>query len=172
MLFSYIYSKQTKLNINLYMNYNDYPILDDNTYTFLKEQFNKTISYERNTTVAQIYNTLIECKNLCYGTNKFLNKKIQNCIEESNVEIDKILNNLSTIFKNPSTVKNNIQTFNLFSLLKKLTTCLSLTLTWHKNEEKVYYKNLAFSCQENIIKIIFNFLNILEKNNIILFKYM
>ena len=152
------------------MNYNDFPILDDNAYQFLKEQYN-THEFSRDVCVDKIFFNLHECKSCCLGLADKLNLKLTQAIKACIEELDKILNNLDATF-NFNKPAHEIKEINIFSLLNKLVVTASNFNLWQAEEEKEYFKQLANNNLKNLLKIIENIINALENSNFYLFKHM
>ncbi|MBR6779348.1 MAG: hypothetical protein IKM43_04340 [Clostridia bacterium] len=154
------------------MIYKDYQILNDYSYHQINQEYQKTISFDKNTLIAKLFLTLKESLNLCLGINNNINKYILGCLQTTKEKLSTLLDNLSTIHPQSETKTLPIKNTNVFSLTKKLSQCLSLTYDWQNFETKEYNKNIAKLTHKTIIEIISNFSDAFEKSNIVLFKFM
>ncbi len=154
------------------MNYNDFPILDDDTYRMMMNEYNNTLPFDRNTTINKLFLELDECKNFCLGLTKHVNKKIQLAVEKAKIEIEKILENFHATFTINVKSQKEIKDFNLFTFIKKLINSISSMNIWANNEQKTYYKNLASMNIVTLIKILVEIIEALENSNLHLFKFM
>lgn len=152
------------------MNYNDFPILNNDDYKFLNEKFNQT-NFERHDCVVKIFLLLNETKFSFYEM-KNLNYKIKNALLICKQDLQKLQDNLIATFTLNFEPQTEIKNINLFAFINKLFKILKLYKTWFENENKEYYKKLALNSTEILFNNISQILSILEKLNIILFKYM
>ena len=153
--------------------YNDFPILSNNEYEKLKEQYNSANNFSRIQPLNQICSLIHDCNNsFQLNCNQKINNKIKSELTESNSTLIKILENLKTTFTVELNNTKSITSFNLFSYLKKLMTCIRLLNNWLKYEKKEFYKSIIISTRSDIENIILNLFTQLEKINIYFFKYM
>ncbi len=152
------------------MNYDDFPILKNEDYQILNEQFN-IVQFDRKSTLKNLCSELSVCSNSCLSLYSLHNSKTQKALKETHICLEKIFGNLTSFF-NISHKNDTILNLNLFSFLKKISSLINGFLNWAKLEHKEYYKSLAFKSAEEIcnhLKIIFSSL---EESNILTFKHM
>lgn len=156
------------------MNYNDFPILNDDTYNYLKNKYselNSEQTFDRVTSINKICFYLNECTGSCKSLKNKLNVKLRNSIEFANDEINKIISSLNETF-NINLNSNVIKEFNLFTFLKYLTYAIELFINWSYKEEKEYYKKVCNNCLNSLIECVKKIMEALENSNISLYKYM
>ena len=156
------------------MNYNDFPILNDDTYNYLKNKYselNSEQTFDRVTSINKICFYLNECTGSCKSLKNKLNVKLRNSIEFASDEINKIISSLNETF-NINLNSNIIKEFNLFTFLKYLTYAIELFINWSYKEEKEYYKKVCNNCLNSLIKCVKKIMEALENSNISLYKYM
>lgn len=154
------------------MIYNDFPILNNQTYNLLNEHFSHQQNFDRKSTINLIckelnilLNTNIENKN---QYNRKIRKSIENCLHTTR----KLFDNFSSLFNLAITPKHSYINLNVFSFLNRLTKTLSILTSWQHNEEKEYYKTLANKSMNEIIINLSDILSTLEESNLYFFKYM
>lgn len=153
------------------MRYNDFPILNDNEYKFLNEQFNNS-SFNKKEILTKICFELNTIINFNFTNKEKFNNKIKQEIFNGIEIANKWLNNFSSQFNISLKSTTNIVNINIFSLLKKFNTVIYQLTTLIKHESKEYYKSLAINCINEIISTSSNILQALNESNLILFKYM
>lgn len=156
------------------MNYNDFPILNDDTYNYLKNKYselNSEQTFDRVTSINKICFYLNECTGSCKSLKNKLNVKLRNSIEFASDEINKIISSLNETF-NINLNSNVIKEFNLFTFLKYLTYAIELFINWSYKEEKEYYKKVCNNCLNSLIECVKKIMEALENSNISLYKYM
>ena len=156
------------------MNYNDFPILNDDTYNYLKNKYselNSEQTFDRVTSINKICFYLNECAGGCKSLKNKLNVKLSNFIEFASDEINKIISSLNETF-NINLNSNIIKEFNLFTFLKYLTYAIELFINWSYKEEKEYYKKVCNNCLNSLIECVKKIMEALENSNISLYKYM
>ena len=156
------------------MNYNDFPILNDDTYNYLKNKYselNSEQTFDRVTSINKICFYLNECTGSCKSLKNKLNVKLRNSIEFASDEINKIISSLNETF-NINLNSNVIKEFNLFTYLKYLTYAIELFINWSYKEEKEYYKKVCNNCLNSLIECVKKIMEALENSNISLYKYM
>ena len=156
------------------MNYNDFPILNDDTYNYLKNKYNELNNeheFDRVTSITKICFYLNECMGSCKSLKNKLNVKLRNSIEFASDEINKIISSLNETF-NINLNSNTIKEFNLFTFLKYLTYAIELFINWSYKEEKEYYKKVCNNCLNSLIESLKRIMEALENSNISLYKYM
>ena len=120
------------------MNYNDFPILNNNEYTFLNEQFQKT-KFNRKDILTEACTILNLIVNVNLSNKEKFNNKISIAINKAIETSNKWLNNFSSQFS-IKTQCSNISTMTVFSVLKKFNNLTTKLLILMKNETKEYNK--------------------------------
>lgn len=154
------------------MEYNDFPILDDSTYSMMMQEYENNLPFDRHTTINKLYLELDECRNFCFGLTARVNKSIRNAIERAKEELDKILDNFHATFSINVKSQKEIKEFNLFTFIKKLISSLATTQNWANNEQKTYFKTLASNNIDTLINILIGIIEALENSNLHLFKFI
>lgn len=153
-------------------NYNDFPILDEQVYRYMTEQYNKVKDFDRRNIVGKIFIQLNECKKSCYCLVGKFNSKIKEVVENAKSELDIILENYQLTFGSNFDVSNEVKNVGLFSFLKKLTSIILQLEEWLTLEEKDYYKKIADNTLVKVTNVLLNFMSAIEQSNLLLFKYM
>lgn len=153
------------------MNYDDFPILNEQNYNLINEQYNFQQPFERHNCIVKIYLSLNEIKYFFYELNN-INFKIKSVLLNCKQNIQKLQDNLTATFTINTDTQKTIKSSNLFSLINKITLTSKLYKQWIENEEKEYYKKLALNSLEILLNSTSEILSVLEKSNVILFKYM
>ena len=154
------------------MNYEDFPILKNNEYSFLHEQYLSKPPQNRESLIQQICNEIIFYLNNCSFIKTSYNNKINQAIKLSHQTLTKHLNNLSSLFSIQTISTQNISTFNLFGHIKGLNKIISLTFNWLDTEGKEYYKALAKKNIKELINSTNEILSSMEDSNINFYKHM
>ncbi|MBQ8615457.1 MAG: hypothetical protein IJ415_02705 [Clostridia bacterium] len=154
------------------MNYNDFPILNNDEYNLINSHYSNFERFDRKTTIIKIYNEISGCKNICLDLSSKHNPKIKKAIEQAYETLNKLNENLLTSFNLNNTESNTIKTCSLFSFMRKITNLSSSVLEWSKSEKKEYFKSIAQSTMKDLFNIMLNLTSALEESNIILFKHM
>lgn len=152
------------------MIYNDFPILNNETYSYLNEQYTNT-GKDRKAYANVLYSEIQSCFAL-YSTTKNLNPSLKKQLNHSKEVLNQILENLKANFTIQTTEQKELIQFNIFSFVSKLSQILIITINWQNTEEKLYYKTFIKNINLSILNIIKNILSILENSNVILFKHM
>lgn len=156
-------------------NYNDFPLLGQDEYFLLANEYDKTIqTYDRKSQLALIINSLESSLHSCMSADKNINYKIRQAIENTLNEISRILDNLYSSFNisNDISSRKNIITFNIFSLLKQINQSTIHFQYFYENEEKIYYKKIASNSIQTLLNCSDIIIDKLEKCNIQIFKHM
>ena len=154
------------------MNYNDFPILSNDEYKFLNEQYSLNPSFDRKTYLFKICTELLSCINICVGLNGRFNSKICYTISDSKQVLEKILNNLTSTFNISMSSQKEISNFNLFTFLKKIINTVSLITSLTNFEQKEYYKTMLTKSTNELLKILENIITALENSNLHFFTHM
>ena len=168
-------SKLIHKTINLNMTYNDFPILNNNEYKILNEQYeqwSKHSKSDRKSQILKICNELNNSISFCLQLKSKHNLKIRTSIEQTRQSLINLLDNICCCFNISLSHQNQLTNYNLFSFLKQQNHLLRLFNDWQNFEEKEYYKTII---QKSIIIILdcnSNLITSLEESNINFFKYM
>ncbi len=154
------------------MNYNDFPILDDDKYKMIQSEYEKFLPFNRNNSISKIYILLEECRHLCFGLNGQCNRDITRTLSDVKKELERVMDNFNSIFNIKLDYKKEIIEFNLFHFLKKLIDCTIEMKIWNSKEDKEYYKKFSDNSLEILLNCISNLVQSLEKSNVHIFKYM
>ena len=154
------------------MNYNDFPILNDDKYKMIQAEYEKFLPFNRKNIITKIYLLLEECRHLCFGLNKRFNTHIDFAINDTKHELERVMDNFHSIFNIKPDYKKEIAEFNLFHFLKKLINCIKEILAWNSKEDKEYYKKFSDSTLNILLTCISNLIQSLENSNIHIFKFM
>lgn len=154
------------------MTYNDFPILNDETYKLMNEYFSHQEPFNRKLIITNICNELNYVLNVCLDIKKQHNHKINNCLNDILNTISKNLNNLSSLFNVSISSKQSFLKLNIFAFFKKLTHILSLLTTWINSEDKQYYKSIAIKTSTEIHNKLTELFSAFEESNYYFFKHM
>ncbi|MBE5741101.1 MAG: hypothetical protein E7351_01020 [Clostridiales bacterium] len=154
------------------MEYNDFPILNNEEYRIINEQYSISQTQDRKSLLYKITHLLRDCKNMCSTLDRKLNQKIVTAISTAKKEIDKISDNLSSYFPQKTENQSTITSFNLFTFLSKVNSLSSLFHIWENSDSKDYYKTMASKSLKDLLKISQNILSALENSTVYLFKYL
>lgn len=154
------------------MNYNDFPILSNDDYKLMEEHFENKPKENRLFYLSEVLSILNIAYNTCIGLSKVYNQNIRKEISKTKNTVEKIKNNLSSIFNNNHTQQNWINKTNIFNLLNILIEACKQLNEWAKMEEKAYYKTVLFNSINDIYLNILNILKSLEKSTIHFYKHM
>ena len=152
--------------------YNDFPILSDQAYLLMNQEFAKTRVYSRDIAINQIFFALCECKNLCYNVGSNYNKRVIDAVAHAKEDIDNCITNLQTAFELDELPQQEIKEFNIFSILKNLTNSIGLTFEVFTHEAKEYHKKIASSNLKLLTQACQTILTALESSQIKLFRFM
>ena len=154
------------------MIYNDFPILNNDEYELLSKQYSKFQPADRKTLIFKICNELNICYNFCMGFENKFNKKIKSEIENSKIVLFKLLENFTSTFNISPPINQTINSFNLFSFIKKITYSTTFILQWLSIEQKEYYKKLGQSSVAELMELVNKIISALEESNLHFFKHM
>lgn len=153
------------------MNYNDFPILSDDAYDFLRDKYKNEMTFDRETSINKVCYYLNECVGSCKSLKSKLNLKLRQAIEFVDTQINKTLSSLNETF-DIRVSSNSIKEFNLFTFLKYLASSIEMLINLGYKEEKEYYKKVYNICLNSLIESIKKILEALETSNIGLYKFM
>lgn len=154
------------------MNYNDFPILANDDYNILKNEYLNKIKSETNDNVSKVFSILVLCKNICFGLNPTYNIKIQRCTNNIKNDLSKLLDDLKFTFKLNETANQDINTFDIFFLTHNLLEGIEIIVDILRSEINNYNRRLFSSIELVLTKSIKNILSALKDSNIILFQHM
>lgn len=154
------------------MNYNDFPILNDDNYRMIQSEYEKFLPFNRKSQIDKLYFTLEECRHLCFGLDKKYNKLISTAILKTKTEIEKIMDNLHATFNLNIEYRKEINEFNLFTFIKKIINSISEFKEWYTKEEKEYYKKISSNSMSSLLSCLNDLITSLENSNLHIFKYM
>ena len=151
------------------MNYDDFPILDDTSYTIMREQFqsNQSSAHEL---IANIFNNLSMLSSAEINDLNHFNKSIINSLNHNKENIQISSQNLIKLFN----LNQNLHTkkMNIFSYLNtEIRICIDISSVVDKIE-KTYHKHILIQIRENLLSSISDILSSLETTKIHFFKYL
>lgn len=154
------------------MNYNDFPILNNDEYNLINNHYlNKTI-FDRKKLLSQINNEIINCINLSFNIQANFNLKIRKSIENMHKNLVKIQTNLTTTFNLDIVFNQNFSNFNLFSFINRILNIINQLTNLILNEQKEYYKKLINKNIEDLICALKEIFLALDNSNLLFFKHM
>lgn len=151
------------------MFYNDFQILTTNQYEILAEQF-KHKNFSKMSIAEKLLSKLEECKSYCYGLDNQLNKQIQASLQQTKIELDKLIDNTNLLFNISPQPKNIVEHFNVFCFLKNLVTIIKLSQQLQEADKN--NTQFAQATIKTIANALNNIIEKLEQSNIKIFKYM
>ena len=153
------------------MNYNDYPILTNQEYETISNNFNFS-KPERKTVCTNLYQELASTLDICSNILNKYNHTITNQLKSLQISISNIIENLKANFTFSSFQFSSYSNSNIFKLIIKIQNCLKLSHNWCLTEEKDYYKNMAKTIYNKVFELNYNLISAIEKSNVKLFKHM
>ena len=153
------------------MNYNDFPVLNDEQYRQLQDKYNEQTDFDRNECCYSIYSELTACANSITLLFPQLNPQLIATLQEAKIKIEKSISNFEAVF-NLSPKQIEIKEINLFNFLKNLTKIQKKLIKWLKNEQKEYFKQFILNLLENISSMLFDLLSAVESANLRIFKHI
>ncbi len=154
------------------MEYNDFPILNDDEYKLLQDKYNNLLPFDRLQCVNLIYSSCVMCEDCCYTVSAIVNPTIRQSVKQCLGELNKISSNLLSTFNLKPALTHELKSVNLFNFLKKLINLLKNLQNWCKNEEKEYFKSLAFKSSVAVMDATANILSAIENSNVPIYKHM
>ena len=153
------------------MEYNDFPILNEEEYKFLQNKFSENVSFNREEKIVSIFSNLLDLFNsspmLIAQSNQILK---ENLIFAKN-EFEKLIENFNSTF-NLKINKNEIKEKNIFNFLKTTINLQKNLINWHKFEQKEYFKQFSFNTLIAVNEILFHLISAIENSNVTLYKFM
>ena len=153
------------------MKYNDFPILSDDTYDYLKNRYKNEMFIDRESSINKVCYYLNECVGSCKALKSKLNIKLSQAITFADSEINKIISSLNETF-DIHVSANSIKEFNLFTFLKRLINSIEILKSLEYKEEKEYYKKVYNICLNSLIESVKKIVEALETSNIRHYKFM
>ena len=154
------------------MMYNDFPILTENEYEFMNENFKNSQQFSRPRFLDIVCFNLKKLQHFSSFSNVKMSTKLKNCFMDSNITINKLINNLTSTFNHNETPLKDVHNLTIFSYLKLVVENLTILDQWIKQEHKEYYKTLISNTRTELQNICLNVLTVLESSNVYLFKHM
>ncbi len=153
------------------MNYEDFPILNDSTYSLMREHYNQTLP-DYHESIANIFssiNLLINCE---IDNLSNYNKIIDLALKKSKIQLNTILSNLSKLFNfNPNST-THYKTITIFSYLTNLHSTTINLFNLFNQTSKPIIKNSLSKYIILILETTKDLSNNLDKCGIKFFKYM
>lgn len=152
------------------MNYEDFPILNDETYNLMRSEYSNQPSFNRNQHIQKILTLINRCKSISLPAS--LNLKIKTIVEKLLKILENIEKNLKIIenFNNFSQ-KTSIN-FNLFEFFNIFLNILFELNSWKTGEHKDYYSSIISRSEQSIMLELISAMEILKGLNITIFKHM
>lgn len=150
------------------MEYQDFPILNDNVYQFLNDQYNSNKANKKNFIISicnDINHIIISSLNLY---NSRITKELGNC----KASLSKILNNLSSLFSITIKPASTINTITLFDFLINFNNLINNFFQWLKLEEKEYYRSIIHKTVDELLEKENQLIKSLNDSNIKFYKHM
>lgn len=154
------------------MNYNDFPILNNNQYEFLNIQFLQNKEFNRKSILNEICNDLCTCKFSCFAIDNGYNIKIKAALKHGSSILTKLYENLTSTFSIQHKPHSGLKVLNIFELLNKINRIVLLCLEWQKDEPKGFYKTISQNTTIELLNISSSLTNALSSSNFVLFKHM
>lgn len=152
------------------MKYEDFPILQNEQYNLINEQFANR-KYNRKTITTLLSNQISCCLNSFRIAETNYNKKISTALVETQTILNKQINNLSSLF-NIQIQNHTFKETNIFIALKKLTAIITTYNNWSEQEEKEYYKKLAIKSSNELLQQLTKILSTMAESEFCFFKHM
>lgn len=153
------------------MEYDDFPILNENEYAFLNDKFNEQKTFNRSENVYTIFCVLNESLNALPFLMQEVNPNLRQSLTAVQQELNKIKENFNAIFNFKENNKE-IKQINLFNFLKNVVILQKNSINWQKFEQKEYFKQFSCNLIAKFNDILLQLMSGLENANIKLFKYM
>lgn len=151
------------------MNYEDFPILSNADYSLLKRELSAP-KQEREKAIEIILALLCSFSN-CTLTTKKLNTKILNSLNKAKHVCLKLQSNFTSLF-NIATSHNEVESLNLFSMIKKLLLASTELSSLAENEDKIYYKKIFLTSAKELVLSSTDIVSALQDSCILTFNHM
>ena len=154
------------------MNYNDFPILNNEEYNLLNEHYSSLYPFNRKELINNLCLEINICCNTCLKLSNQFNPQIRNSINNSHQTLIKLFNNFSSLFNvqiKPNQLMDNLS---IFTFIKRIINITKLLNQWLVNENKEYYISIIKKSILDIFNSLENIFSSLEKSNLLFFKHM
>lgn len=152
------------------MEYNDFPILTNDEYNKMKNEYLNKLSNKNEIYISDICINLFDCINICNGLNSNYDKTLRTIIENAKIELNELYSNISFSYKIEHKPKSEVKDFNVFILLKIIIKIISSTerikSSFDNNE-----KTLLSSVEFKLITILESIINHLSNKQIFIMKH-
>jgi hypothetical protein len=165
-----IYSKPKYFQIHYYMNYDDFPILNNEAYNLINAEYTKQNTCNRNQHIYKIFTLISKCES--FSIPKSLNIKIKTIINNLLKILGNIKENLKTIENNANFSLKNTINFNLFEFLNIFLNILLEFILWKSTEHKDYILSIITNGELSIARELISSIEVLKSLNITIFTYM
>lgn len=152
------------------MNYNDFPIMNDEDYLKLNTLYSQPQT-DKHRLMFDLCTKLNQCRNMCFFITDNHNKKIKDSLLGASKTLTKLFNNFSSTF-NIQPSNNQITEGNIFLFMKLLNSTIKLLQSWAEIEKKEYYQKLISNSSLEILEILDQLFGALLTSNISFFKHM
>ena len=153
------------------MEFNDYPILTDDQYNLMRQEYQSSLFFDRKNIAHKLFYILNDCNNMFYSINIKFNLKTTNAITNLNKEISKICESLAINFNIENSV-SQVKDFNLFKYLRNISLAMNELIIWLTHEEKEFYKKTIQSFFSLLLEKENELFLKLEQSNIQFYKHM
>ncbi len=153
------------------MNYNDFPILNNDEYELINQQFSSNLPFERKFHLLQICKEINLCSSSCFVISSQYNQKIIHTLSATNKTLTKLFDNLTSLF-NLNNKATTIENFSIFTFIKKLINLNNLFQDWIANEKKEYYIAIAQKSIKEINSCVTDICSALDESNLHFYKHM
>ena len=165
--FNYISIKQ---NINYFMEYNDFPILTNDEYDKMKNEYLNKLNNNNETFINNICFNLFECVSICNGLNGSTDKTLRTIIEKAKIEINELYSNISFSYKIEQKPKTEVKDFNVFILMRNIIKIIT-SIERYKSSFNNNEKTLLSSVEYKLITISESIIDHLSNKQIFIMKH-
>ena len=153
------------------MQYNDFPILNDEEYKFLQNKFCENISFDREEKTFLIFSNLNDLLNSATLLIAKSNKIVRESLINAKQKLEKLVENFNSTF-NFKINKTEIKEKNLFNFLKNMVNLQKNLIFWHKFEQKEYFIQFSLNTLLDVNEILLTLTTALENSNITTYRFM
>ena len=154
------------------MKYEDFPILNNNDYSLLREQYLSSNQTDRKLIVNEICGEISNIINSYWSNENLFNNNLNRAIKNCSLSLMKVLDNLTSLFNIQVTRQQSIPTFNIFSYIRKINSIITMLLKWACSEQKEYYKSTASKTTIELLNSLNSILLAAEESNVKFYKHM
>ena len=154
------------------MKYEDFPILNNNDYSLLREQYLSSNQTDRKLIVNEICSEISNIINSYWSNENLFNNNLNLAIKNCSLSLMKVLDNLTSLFNIQVTRQQSIPTFNIFSYIRKINSIITMLLKWASKEQKEYYKSTASKTTIELLNSLNSILLAAEESNVKFYKHM